>query len=296
MTETGHKSGFVSIIGKPNAGKSTLMNALIGRKLAITTPKAQTTRHRILGILNGEGYQAVFSDTPGVILPQYRLHKLMMKAVKGAVEDADLILLLIDVNETFPEELIIELANKSMVPVILVLNKVDIASKEKVDARLAEITGKVEVAASITISATKGLRVDELKQMIIDMLPEGPAYFDDDAMSDRPERFFVSEIIREKIFMLLDEEVPYACEVAIVQFEERDDLSYIDAEIHVERDSQKGIVVGKKGAMIKAIGQAARKDIEEFLSQRVYLELRVRVAENWKDNTLRLRGFGYDQK
>lgn len=295
MTEKGYQSGFVSIIGKPNAGKSTLMNALIGRKLAITTPKAQTTRHRILGILNGDNYQMVFSDTPGVILPQYRLHKLMMKAVRGAVEDADVILLLVDVNEKFPEDLVVELAKRSMAPVILVLNKVDASTEEKVKARRAEIMEKVEIADSIGISATQKINLDALRDLILKHLPEGHPYFDDDALSDRPERFFVTEIIREKIFLLLSEEVPYACEVGVVVYEEREDITMIDAEIHVERDSQKGILVGKGGSMIKAIGQAARKDIEEFLNQKVYLELRVRVAENWKDNALRLRNFGYEE-
>jgi GTP-binding protein Era len=296
MTSKGFKSGFVSIIGKPNAGKSTLMNALVGRKLAITTPKAQTTRHRILGILHGDGYQAVFSDTPGVILPQYKLHRLMMKAVKGAVDDADLIVLLVDVNEKFPEELVIDLAKRSMVPVLLVLNKEDLADPEKVKHRLEEVKSKVEVVDSMAISATKGTGVKELRDKIVALLPDGPPYFDEDSMSDRPERFFVTEIIREKIFMLLDEEVPYSCEVGVVQYEERENLTFIDAEIHVERDSQKGILVGKQGSMIKKIGQMARKDIEEFLDQKVYLELRVRVAENWKDSTLRLRSFGYENQ
>ena len=296
MTSKGFKSGFVSIIGKPNAGKSTLMNALVGRKLAITTPKAQTTRHRILGILHGDGYQAVFSDTPGVILPQYKLHRLMMKAVKGAVDDADLMVLLVDVNEKFPEELVIDLAKRSLVPVLLVLNKVDLADPEKVKHRLEEVKSKVEVVDSMAISATKGTGVKELRDKIVALLPDGPPYFDEDSMSDRPERFFVTEIIREKIFMLLDEEVPYSCEVGVVQYEERENLTFIDAEIHVERDSQKGILVGKQGSMIKKIGQMARKDIEEFLDQKVYLELRVRVAENWKDSTLRLRSFGYENQ
>jgi GTP-binding protein Era len=296
MSEKGHISGFVSIIGKPNAGKSTLMNALIGRKLAIITPKAQTTRHRILGIMNGEGHQVVFSDTPGVILPQYRLHKLMMKSVRGALEDADLILLLIDVNERFPEDLIMEMAKKSEVPVILVLNKIDAASQEKVNQRKEEITARVNVVDTIAISATKGFNVPELKAKVLELLPEGPPYFDGDDISDRPERFFVTEIIREKIFLLLDEEVPYSCEVGVVLYEEKEDITMIDAEIHVERDSQKGILVGKKGSMIKQIGQDARKDIEEFLGQKVFLALRVRVAEGWKDNALRLRNFGYENQ
>jgi GTPase len=287
------KSGFVSIIGKPNAGKSTLMNALIGRKLAITTPKAQTTRHRILGIASDDHYQIVFSDTPGVILPQYKLHRVMMGAVHASLEDADLFLLLVDVNERFPEELVIKLAQKSQVPVLLVLNKVDKSDEEKVRARYEEIKAQVNIAGAIGISATLGINLLPLKQMILDLLPEGPPYFDPDEISDRPERFFVSELIREAIFMKAKEEIPYSCEVTVVQFEEKDTVTVIDAEIHVERQSQKGIIVGKGGAMIKAIGTDARRSIEEFLQKKVYLELHVRVAENWKDSTLRLKNFGY---
>lgn len=341
MSEKPHKSGFVSIIGKPNAGKSTLMNAIVGKKLAITTPKAQTTRHRILGIATGDDYQIVFSDTPGVILPQYRLHRVMMKSVRSSMEDADLIILLVDVNEKFPEELVLDLAKKSHVPVLLVLNKVDKSNEEKVRARHAEITSKIKVAAAIGVSALVGINMLALKDMIIDMLPEGPPYFDKDQLSDRPERFFISELIREKIFTRMQQEIPYSCEVGIVHFEEADadateevedpverggafkkkpdsgevneagsdeeksekntpqkgpktkNITRIHAEIYVERESQKGMVVGKGGRMIKDIGQAARIDIEAFLGTKVYLELRVRVADNWKDNTGRLRNFGY---
>jgi GTPase len=293
MSEKVHKSGFVSIIGKPNAGKSTLMNALVGRKLAITTPKAQTTRHRILGIASGENYQIVFSDTPGVILPQYKLHRVMMGAVHSSLEDADLFLFLVDVNERFPEELVIKLAQKSQVPVLLVLNKVDQSTEEKVRARHAEITAKVNVVGAIGISAKLDINLYNLRQMILDLLPEGPPYFDKDEISDRPEKFFVSELIREAIFMRVKDELPYSCEVSILQFEEKDNVTVIDAEIHVERDSQKGIIVGNGGRMVKNIGIDARKTIEAFLGRKVYLELHVRVAENWKDNSMRLRNFGY---
>lgn len=287
------KSGFVSIIGKPNAGKSTLMNALVGRKLAITTPKAQTTRHRILGIASGENYQIVFSDTPGVILPQYKLHRMMMGAVHASLEDADLFLLLVDVNERFPEELVIKMAQKSQVPVLLVLNKVDKSTEEKVRQRHDEITAKVKVAGAIGISATHDINLYPLKQMILELLNEGPPYFDPDEISDRPERFFVSELIREAIFLRLKDEVPYSCEVSILQFEEKDNVSVIHAEIHVERQSQKGIIVGKGGKMIKDIGTDARRSIEAFLEKKVYLELHARVAEGWKDSNYRLRDFGY---
>lgn len=294
MTESVYKSGFVSIVGKPNAGKSTLLNALVGRKLAITTPKAQTTRHRILGIAHGPNYQAVFSDTPGVILPQYRLHRMMMNSVRSSLEDADLFILLVDVNEKFPEELVYKLARKADVPVLLVLNKVDKSNEDKVRQRHAEITAQVEVAGAIGISALHGFNVLELKKMIVEMLPEGPPYYDPETLSDRPERFFVSEIIREKIFLLLKKEVPYSAEVSILQFDESDEKkTVIYAEIHVERETQKGIVVGKGGKMIKQIGQMARSDIESFLDKPIYLDLRVRVADNWKDSPFRLRNFGY---
>ena len=293
MSEKAHKSGFVSIIGKPNAGKSTLMNALVGRKLAITTPKAQTTRHRILGIANGDNYQIVFSDTPGVILPQYRLHRAMMNSVRSSLEDADLIVLLVDVNEKFPEDLVYKLAKKSDVPVLLVLNKVDKSNEEKVRARHAEITAQVEVDGAIGISATHGINLLALKDMILERLPEGPPFFDTEALSNRPERFFISEIIREKIFMQMKQEVPYSTEVSILEFEEKENITVIHAEIYVERKSQKGILVGKGGANIREIGKAARPDIESFLDKKVYLELRVRVADNWKDNSFRLKSFGY---
>lgn len=293
MSEEVYKSGFVSIIGKPNAGKSTLMNALVGRKLAIITPKAQTTRHRILGIASGENYQIVFSDTPGVILPQYKLHRAMMGAVHQSLEDADLFILLVDVKEKFPEDLVIKMAQNSKAPVLLVINKIDTSNAEKAKQRHAEITAKVDVVGAIGVSAKHGFNLLELRQMILDQLPEGPPYFDPDEISDRPERFFVAELIREAIFLRLKEEVPYSCEVAVIEFEEKDNVTVIHAEINVERSTQKGIIVGKGGKMVKDIGTDARRSIEAFLEKKVYLELHVRVAENWKDNSLRLRGFGY---
>lgn len=296
MSETPHKSGFVSIIGKPNAGKSTLMNYLVGRKLAITTPKAQTTRHRILGIASGDNHQIVFSDTPGVILPQYRLHRIMMNSVRSSLEDADLIILLVDVNETFPEDLVIKLAQKTEIPVLLVLNKVDQSDEEKVRARHAEITAKVNVAGAIGISAKHGINVLALKDMILDVLPEGPPYFDKETISDRPERFFITELIREQVFLQLKQELPYSVEVGITTFEEKEDITVIHGEIYVERESQKGILVGKGGSRIREIGKLARIDIQKFLDKKVFLELRVKVAPNWKDSVNRLRYFGYSDK
>lgn len=290
----GFKSGFVSIIGKPNAGKSTLMNAMVGRKLAITTPKAQTTRHRILGIAHGEGYQIVFSDTPGVILPQYRLHRSMMNSVNQSLEDADLILLLIDVNETFPEEELIRISKKTSIPKILVINKVDESNVEKVRARKEEICEKVETIGAIGISALQEINVFELKQMILNQLGEGPPYFDPEMLSDRPERFFVSELIREKIFLNLKEEIPYSTEVNIESFKEEEKITRIAAIIHVERSSQKGILIGKGGRMLKKIGSQARQDIEAFVGTKVFLELYVKVTDNWKSSQTQLRNFGYD--
>ncbi|MEM0999541.1 MAG: GTPase Era [Bacteroidota bacterium] len=293
MSETPHKSGFVSIIGKPNAGKSTLMNALIGRKLAITTAKAQTTRHRIIGILSQENFQIVFSDTPGVIPPKYRLHRTMMNSVRSSLEDADVMILLVDVNEKFPEDLVIKLARKSSAPVLLVLNKVDQSDEARVRARYEEITAKVDVDGAIGISARHGINLLALRDMILERLPAGPPYFDKDMLSDRPERFFISEIIRERVFVNMKQEIPYSSQVEVIGFEEEKELTYIDANIYVERDSQKGMVVGKGGSMIKRIGQEARREVQEFLGKKVHLELHVKVAEGWKDSSMRLRYFGY---
>lgn len=295
MEEAIFRSGFVSIIGKPNAGKSTLLNALVGKKLAITTPKAQTTRHRILGIDHGPGYQVIFSDTPGVILPQYRLHKAMMNSVKHSLEDADLILLLVDVHEKFPESELFRIAAKPQIPILLVINKVDLADDEKVAVRKAEILEKVKVRDEIAISALHGTNVKELKAKILGLLPEGPPYFDEDSLSDRPERFFVTELIREKIFLNMEQEIPYSCEVGILTYEEEEKIDRIRAEIFVDRASLKGMLIGKRGAMVKKIGSEARMDIEAFLQKKVFLDLYVRVAENWKDSSFRLRDFGYQE-
>ena len=290
-----HKSGFVTILGKPNAGKSTLLNAFLERKLVITTPKAQTTRHRVIGILNGDDYQIVFSDTPGVITPKYRLHKAMMGAVKHSLEDAELILLLIDVNEKFSETDLLEMVKKAKTPTILVVNKIDRSQDAKIEARAKEIAEIVNPVETINISALYRGNVDELIQLLIKHLPEGPEYFDKDAISDRPERFFVTEIIREKVFMNLEQEIPYSCEVSIAEFVEEENITRISAEIHVERKSQKGMIIGKRGAMIKKIGTEARLDIEAFLDKKVFIELYVRVSENWKDSSMRLRNFGYEK-
>lgn len=294
MEENKHYSGFVSIIGKPNAGKSTLLNAILSRKLSIITPKASTTRHRILGIDHGENYQIVFSDTPGVIKPKYKLHDKMMSFVNMAVEDADLIVLVIAVDEKFPEEEVIKLSQKAHIPKILVLNKIDLADPKKAMERLEEVASKGEFVEQIAISATENFGVDSLKELLLKHLPEGPPYFDKDQMSDRPERFFVAEMIREKAFNLLRQEIPYSTEIEIEEFVEEGDLTRIRAVIHVERKSQQGMVIGKGATMIKRIGIDARKDIEEFLDTKVHLELFVKVSDNWKNSTRYLDNFGYN--
>lgn len=291
-----HKSGFVSIIGKPNAGKSTLLNQLLGRKLSIITPKAQTTRHRIFGIDTGEDHQIVYSDTPGLIRPKYRLHRRMMDFVHQSTEDADLILLLIALDESFPEEDLLRMANKTEAPRFLVLNKMDAVPEEVVFERMTSLMEKISFKEAIPISALKGKNVPKLKELVLQHLPPGPPYFLPDQISDRPERFFVGEMIREKIFVLLQQEIPYSVEVEIESFKEataKDPISRIQATIHVDRKSQKGIIIGKKGAMLKRIGTLARKDIEIFLDSKVFLELYVRVTEGWKNRDSSLNSFGY---
>ena len=293
----GYKSGFVSIIGKPNAGKSTLLNQILGRKLSIITPKAQTTRHRIFGIDTGDNYQVVYSDTPGLIRPKYQLHQRMMNFVNQSTDDADLIVLLIAVDETYPEEDLIKLAEKVDVPKILALNKIDAVPRAQVYERMAEISAKVDFVEAIPLSALKGTNVDTLKELILANLPEGPQYFEPHQVSDRPERFFVAEMIREKLFLKLKQELPYSTEVEIEEFSdptEEDPIARISAIIHVERQSQKGMIIGKQGSMLKKIGTMARMDIEEFLGSKVYLQLYVRISQNWKDSGRYLKDFGYD--
>jgi len=295
--EKGFKSGFVSIIGKPNAGKSTLVNRLIGKKLSIITPKAQTTRHRIFGIDTGKNYQIIYSDTPGLIRPKYQLHQRMMQFVNHASEDADLLILLIAVNETFPEEDLLALAAKIHIPKFLVINKIDAVSKNQVLLRMGELSQQVNFEEAIPISALEGTNVPQLKELIIRHLPQGPQYFEADQISDRPERFFVAEIIREKIFLKLHKEIPYSTEVEIEAFSEattEDPITRIAATIHVERQSQKGILIGKQGSMLKQIGTDARKDIETLVGHKVFLQLYVKVSDNWKDSNSYLRDFGYE--
>ncbi len=291
-----HKSGFVNIIGNPNVGKSTLMNALVGEKISIITSKSQTTRHRIMGIVNGDDFQIVYSDTPGVLKPNYQLQESMMKFVGTALTDADIILYVTDVFETIDKN--IEFLNKiqkTSVPVLLLINKIDLSDQEKVDMlsqKWQQLLPKSEV---ILISALKKFNVSYVFEKIIKLLPQSPPYFPKDELTNRTERFFVSEIIREKILLNYKKEVPYSTEVVVEEFKEKEDLIKIRAVIYVIRDSQKGIIIGHKGNAIKKVGTEARIDIEKFFSKKVFLELFVKVDKDWRNKTNELKRFGYLQ-
>ena len=287
------KSGFVNIFGKPNAGKSTLLNALMGEKLAIVSPKVQTTRHRIKGILTNENYQVIFSDTPGIIEPKYKLHEKMMEAVKSSLEDADVALLIVDVKEDLQEanEVFSQLFLK--VPALVVLNKCDVADKETIEKAVAFFSDKKYCKKVFEISALKNKGVKELLEEIVSMLPEGEPFYMDDNLSDLPMKFFVGEMIREKIFYLFSEEIPYSATVLVQEFKEKTTLTKISADIIVQRETQKGIILGHEGKMIKQLGTMARKDIEEFIGRKVFLELFVKVRPKWRDNELQLREYGY---
>ena len=289
-----HKAGFVSIIGKPNVGKSTLMNALIGEKLSIITPKAQTTRHRILGIVNEEEYQIVFSDTPGVIKPKYGLQDAMMHSVNGALSDADLLLFVTDINEQYDENDVLEKILNTTIPMIVLINKIDNATQEQVDEKSAFWQEKLSPKHIFAISALHKYNLDGIMEMLLDNLPEHEAYYDKEELSDRSQRFFVSEIIREKIFTNYQKEIPYSTEVVITAFKEEEKITRISAEIIVERDSQKNILIGKGGAMLKKVGTEARKDIEKFLDQKVFLETFVKVLPDWRSKKNYLKSFGYE--
>ncbi len=289
-----HRSGFVNILGNPNVGKSTLMNILVGEKLSVTTPKAQTTRHRIMGILTGEGYQIVYSDTPGILNPKYKLQAAMMKSVESALDDADLIIYVTDVVETISkneEHLTRILA--SPVPKIIVINKIDLSNQDDLEKLVETWSGLAPGVPVLPVAAIKKFNTDLLLREIIARLPEGPPYFPEDQLSDRFDRFFVTEIIRGKIFETYQKEIPYSVEVEIESYHEEPSINRIAAVIYVARDSQKGIIIGHKGSMLKRVGTAARKDMEEFLGKKVFLELYVRVAHEWRDNPRMLKKFGY---
>lgn len=295
MTIMEHRAGFVNIVGNPNVGKSTLMNDLVGERVSIITSKAQTTRHRITGIVNTPEYQIVFSDTPGVLKPNYKLQESMLNFSEGALTDADILLYVTDVVED-PVKNADFLARvaKETIPVLLVINKIDLLKNntdlEAIVTRWKELLPNAEV---FPISAKEGFNTSNLMNRIVELLPVSPPYFGKDALTDKPARFFVTEIIREKILLNYDKEVPYSVEVIVEKFDESDTAIHIMAVIYVERDSQKGILIGKGGSMLKKVGTEARKDIEKFFDKRVYLEMFVKVEPNWRNRENKLRAFGY---
>lgn len=293
-----HRAGFISIVGKPNVGKSTLMNVLVGEKLSIITSKAQTTRHRIMGILNGvhEGtdFQLVYSDTPGIIKPQYKLHESMMDFVQGSLEDADIVLFVVDIFEKHDEEDVLQRLARTEGAVILVLNKTDLATPEQIEEKIAFWKEKLFTAAIIPISALKEEGIDKLFGVIMEYLPVHPPYFPKDELTDKPERFFAAEIIREKVFLNYKKEVPYSTEILIEEFKEKKDIIVIRAVILVERQSQKGIIIGDKGSMLKKIGMAAREEMEQFFGKKVFLEQYVKVEPDWRNKIQKLKQFGYE--
>ncbi len=290
-----HKAGFVNIIGNPNVGKSTIMNALVGEKISIITQKMQTTRHRIKGIVSGEDFQIVYSDTPGILKPNYKLQETMMKFVDSALIDADIILFVTDVIETpgkNPDY--IEKVRKSNVPVIVLINKIDLSNQENV-LKLFDYWTNVFPGANIfPISAKEKFNIEPIFDRILELLPEAPAYFDKDELTDRNERFFIQEIIREKILLHYQKEIPYSVEVEVEEFKETEKIINVRCIIHVERDSQKGIIIGHKGEMIKRVGTEARKDAEEFFDKKIFMELFVKVAKDWREKDKQLKNFGYD--
>jgi len=289
-----HKSGFVNIIGNPNVGKSTLMNALVGEKLSIITAKAQTTRHRIMGIVNGEDFQIIFSDTPGILQPHYKLQESMMQFVNTAIGDADVILYVTDVVEKFDKnQEYIERLTTLNIPIVLVVNKIDLTTPEELETLVARWHSLLPNALIFPASAQEKFNIDNILKQIVALLPESPAYYDKDVFTDRNLRFFASEIIREKILLNYDKEIPYSTEVTIEQFKESDEVYHVEATIHVIRDSQKGIIIGRQGASLKRVGIQARKDMEDFFERNVNLRLFVKVNPNWRENPQQLKRFGY---
>lgn len=289
-----HKAGFISLIGKPNVGKSTLMNALVGEKLSIVTPKAQTTRHRILGIVNEPDSQLIFSDTPGVIKPVYGMQESMMSFVNGSLVDADIVLFVTDINEKYDENDVLEKLAKTTSPIALIINKIDKSNEDLVKEKILYWEEKLKPKAIFAVSALHDHNVPAVMQFIMDNLPEHPPYYDKDTLTDRNERFFVSEIIREKVFKLYDKEIPYSTEVIITSFKDEAKIIRISSEIIVERDSQKNIIIGKAGEMLKKVGTYARKDMEEFLQKKVFLEMFVKVIPDWRNRKNYLKSFGYE--
>ena len=290
-----HKAGFVNIIGNPNVGKSTLMNALMGEKISIITHKAQTTRHRILGILNEEDYQIVFSDTPGIIKPAYKLQESMMNFVYSAFQDADVLIYLVEIGErALKDEAFFEKIKNTKIPLLLLVNKIDLSQQEEVEKQINHWKEQVPNAEILPISALNKFNIDKILERIIELLPVSPAYYDKDAITDKPKRFFVSESIREKILKHYKKEVPYSVEVEVEEFEDEENIIRIRAIIYVLRESQRGIIIGHKGAGIKRIGTEARKDLERFFDKKIFLETVVKVKKNWRDDDRQLKSFGYE--
>ena len=290
-----HKSGFVNIIGNPNVGKSTLMNALVGERLSIITSKAQTTRHRILGVVSGDDFQIVYSDTPGILKPAYKLQESMMKFVTGAVSDADVILYVTDTVEQSDRSAdILERIRTSGIPTLVVINKIDLTTPEALEALVERWHGILPEAEIVPVSARENFNIEGLFAKILEVLPEGPAFYPKDTLTDKTLRFFASEIIREKILRIYDKEIPYCCEIEIESYKEEPAIDRIAATIYVSRESQKGIVIGHKGEKLKRVGQLAREDLEKFLDKKVFLQLFVKVSDDWRNNERQLRRFGYE--
>ena len=290
-----HKAGFVNIIGNPNVGKSTLMNAFVGEKLSIITSKAQTTRHRIFGIVSGDDFQVVFSDTPGIIKPSYALQASMMDFVKSAFEDADILIYMVEIGEKeLKDEVFFNRINKLDVPVLLLINKVDTSDQSTLEEQVAYWKEKVPRAEIFPISALRNFQTEVVFNRIIELLPESPAFFPKDQLTDKPERFFVNEIIREKILLHYKKEIPYSVEVETESFADSETIIHIRAVIMVERESQKGIIIGHKGEALKRVGVEARTDLEKFFGKQIHLELFVKVNKDWRSNAQQLRRFGYD--
>jgi len=289
-----HKSGFVNIIGNPNVGKSTLMNAFVGERLSIITSKAQTTRHRIVGIVNGDDFQVVFSDTPGIIKPAYQLQNAMMNFVTSAIEDADVLLYMIEIGEKSPknEEIFNQLL-KSTKPILMLINKIDKSSEEEVDKAVKHWSQLIPQAEIYAISALKHFGVEQVFQKILEHLPESPAFYPKDSLTDKPERFFVNEVIREKILMHYKKEIPYSVEVQTEAFEELDHIININTLIMVERQTQKGIIIGHQGKALTRVGTEARKDLEKFFQKKIFLDLFVKVDKNWRQDENKLKRYGY---
>jgi len=291
-----HKAGFVNIIGNPNVGKSTLMNALVGERLSIITSKAQTTRHRILGIVSGDDFQIIFSDTPGIIKPAYELQNSMMDFVKSAFDDADILIYMVEIGEKeLKDEEFFKKITHSKIPVLLLINKIDTSSQKVLEEQVAYWQEKVPNALIYPISALEKFNVQNLFDKILELLPESPPFFDKDQLTDKPERFFVNETIREKILLNYKKEIPYSVEVETEAFIEEENIIRIRSVIMVERDSQKGIIIGHKGEALKKVGSQAREDLEKFFGKKIFLELYVKVNKDWRSNKNQLRRFGYKE-